>query len=163
MKACMMLMTPGPRITTNSAGKRQNSVGNRILMGTFWACSSARCRRRIRISFACSRSTCPTGTPRSDACTTDEAKPRSSGIEVRLAIARSASERDLPMRISWSTRAASPAIGPPAVAGDLGQRPVEALSGLDADGQGVQDVGQGGPQAVLALDADVVDGEVGAE
>src|SRR5256714_343949 len=52
---------------------------------------------------------------------------------------------------------------PPAVAGDLGQRPVEALPGLDADGQGVQDVGQRGPQAVLALDADVVDGQVGAE
>jgi uncharacterized protein YjbI with pentapeptide repeats len=53
----MMLMTPGPMITTNSAGKRQNNVGNKILTGTFCASSSARCRRRVRISRACSRST----------------------------------------------------------------------------------------------------------
>ena len=45
----MIRGTAGPRMTTNSAGKMRNTIGNSILIGAFCAASSARCRRRIRI------------------------------------------------------------------------------------------------------------------
>ena len=40
-KTSAMRMMAGPRITTNRAGKIQKSTGNRTLMGTFMARSSA--------------------------------------------------------------------------------------------------------------------------
>jgi hypothetical protein len=51
-KASTMRMIAGPRITTNKAGKIQKSTGNRTLMGTFIARSSANWRRLIRMSLA---------------------------------------------------------------------------------------------------------------
>ena len=51
-KTSAMRMMAGPRITTNNAGKIQKSTGNRTLMGTFIARSSASWRRLILMSLA---------------------------------------------------------------------------------------------------------------
>jgi hypothetical protein len=51
-KTSAMRMMAGPRITTNKAGKIQKSTGNRTLMGTFMARSSASWRRLTRMSLA---------------------------------------------------------------------------------------------------------------
>ncbi len=42
LKESMIVMTPGPMMTMNSAGKMHSSSGKRIFTVTFWACSSAR-------------------------------------------------------------------------------------------------------------------------
>ncbi len=52
-----------PEHDHNDDRKGQNTNANSIFAGTFWANSSARCRRRIRICVVCSSNTLTTETP----------------------------------------------------------------------------------------------------
>ena len=79
VKASMILMAAGPRITMNSAGRMQKISGKRIFTGTFCASSSARCERLIRISRACTRSTLAMGMPKASACTIAVTNPLQLG------------------------------------------------------------------------------------
>ncbi len=109
---------------------------------TFWAFSSAFCRRDephalgLLAQHGGDRQAEPVGLD--DALT----KFLTSGSVTRSPIAAKASPRDLPIWISESTRANSPAIGPSIVRATWSQRGVEALTRLDADGQHVERVGQ---------------------
>ena len=96
----------------NSAGRTSIISGKRIFTGTFCACSSARCRRRVRISPACSASTPEIGTPSASAWTIAATKCCTSCALTRSTSAWNASRRVLPICISWSTRWNSPASGP---------------------------------------------------
>ena len=95
----------------NRQGRMQKISGSRILTGTFWACSSARWRRLVRISrpapAAPGRSGCRRRRP---APSGDEA------LDLRQwrALAEGAQRRarPSPICISWSTRANSSASGP---------------------------------------------------
>src|SRR4029077_8147280 len=66
LSACMMEMTAGPRMTTNSAGKIMKTSGKSILIGAFCACCSTAARRRLRISIARLRRIAPIDTPSSE-------------------------------------------------------------------------------------------------
>ena len=52
-KLSLIVRNAGPRTTTNSAGRMQNTSGKTIFTGIFIACSSARARRLSRSSSAC--------------------------------------------------------------------------------------------------------------
>src|SRR6266568_145561 len=109
---CAMEITPGPTMITSRAGNRQVTSGNMIFTGTFCARSSARWRRRTRISADCSRSTRATGMPSSPACTRAPTNARNSGTVVLATMPRSAWVRDSPICISCSVLANSSASGP---------------------------------------------------
>ena len=101
------------------------------------------------------------GRPSRSAWTRALTKVFTSGAVVRSPSEAKASPRDLPIWISERTRANSPPIGPVDGAGDLEDRGVEALTGLDADGEHVERVGQALPHLLLPLQASVVEEEVG--
>ena len=76
---------------------------------------------------------------------------RSSGTSLRSAIARSASARVEPMRISCSMRRNSSDSGPGTAVRRAVERLLEAEAGLDRDDEQVEDVGQLARDLVLAL------------
>ena len=150
--------------TTNSAGNRQPTSGNRIFTGTFCAFSSARCRRRTRISLACSRSTLGDG----DAQLAGLDQGRDEGPQLRRpwsgrpapAAPRVRRLADLHLLQRAGELGGQRPIG---VARHLGERGVEAETGLHADGEHVHRVRQRQPDARLPLEARVVQQHVGQE
>ena len=56
----MNLITAGPMVTTQIAGKMQNTSGKTILTPVLAAASSARWRRLVRTVSECTRSDCAT-------------------------------------------------------------------------------------------------------
>ena len=62
-------MTAGPIVTTQIAGKMQNTSGNTILTPVFAAASSARWRRLVRSVSEWTRSDCATLVPNLSVCT----------------------------------------------------------------------------------------------
>ena len=82
------------------------------------------------------------GRPSRSACTRRCTKFFTSGTLVRSPREANASPRDLPIWISESTRANSPAIGARDGAGHLHERRVETLPGLDTDREHVEGVGE---------------------
>ena len=99
-----MLIIAGPRMTTKIEGKMQNTSGNSIFTGAFCAFSCALSRRLMRISSACERRRREMETPKVSAWSMARMKLRSSGTSLRSAMARSASARVDPIRISCSMR-----------------------------------------------------------
>src|SRR5947207_8075357 len=59
----MNLIAAGPIVTTQIAGKMQNTSGNTIFTPVLAAASSARCRRLVRTVSECTRSDCATLVP----------------------------------------------------------------------------------------------------
>ena len=93
-------MRPGPRMTTNMAGKMQNTRGNTILMAVFAAASSARWRRFWRSTSECTRSDRPIEVPKRSVWISIVTSEAMSSTPVRSARWRSASSRGVPARIS---------------------------------------------------------------
>ena len=158
-KFSVMLMTAGPITTTNSAGKMQNTIGISIFTGAFWARSWASWRRLMRISSAWARSTRPIDTPKVSAWRMASTNERSSGTLVRCVdgphgVGPAGTGPDLAQH-------AGELVGQRAGHGGDGavERLLEAETGLDADGEQVEHVGQLDPDLVLALlDLAVEDG-----
>ena len=65
----MNLITAGPIVTTQIAGKMQKTSGKTILTPVFAAASSARCRRFVQTVSECTRSDCATLVPNLSVCT----------------------------------------------------------------------------------------------
>ena len=99
-------------MTTNSAGKMQNSTGNSTLIGTFMAFSSASWRRLRRIWLDWTRRTLAIDTPKMSACTIARTKAPSSGTLLRAARLRMASPRPRPSWTSCRVRDSSCDSGP---------------------------------------------------
>src|SRR5207247_11163072 len=112
LRACMMLMTAGPRITTNIDGKMKSTVGKSILIGAFIAFSSAAACRRRRESAAWTRRIRPRVVPSWSAWMIARVNADSSGASTRSDMRLSASERIAPSRISESVSPNSSARGP---------------------------------------------------
>ncbi len=132
----------GPFAAMNKQGKMQKINGKRIFTGTFWACSSARCERLIRISRAWTRSTLAIGMPNASACTIADAN--CSQVGQVGAIAHGAdglgpADPDLHLLQDAEELAGQ---RPLAVASHLGEGAVEGESRLDRDRQQVEGVGQ---------------------
>ena len=65
----MNLIAAGPIVTTQIAGKMQNTSGKTILTPVLAAASSARWRRLVRSVSECTRSDCATLVPNLSVCT----------------------------------------------------------------------------------------------
>src|SRR5207245_1159059 len=79
-----IVITAGPRTTTNSAGRMKVTSGKTILTGSFPAFSRAHWRRRSLISWACVRRTRPIGIPSASACTSASTKFDTSCTSMRV-------------------------------------------------------------------------------
>ena len=111
----MMLIPAGPSTTMNRHGRMKITIGNRILTGSFIACSSACWRRLRRSSEAWICRVWATGTPSFSAWARALTIWRSSGTRTRSDSAASAAPRGTPARVSCTTRASSEASGPSVV------------------------------------------------
>ena len=141
----------------------QKISGMVIFTGTCWAFSSARWRRLTRISADCTRSTCATGMPNESACTMAPTKVRTSATLVRSPSAAQrvgAALADLHLAQHPGELVGERALG---VAGHLLDGGVEAESGLDADGEQVDGVGEVALQPLGALVGALVEVEVRGE
>src|SRR5439155_12768002 len=92
--------TAGPSRMRNMAGKIRKMSGKRILIGAFWARSSAEARRRLRISPARFRMISPIETPSVCPWRTDRTNERIAGVSARVSMLRSASSAESPMLCS---------------------------------------------------------------
>src|SRR5262245_57703919 len=94
------LMAAGPMVTTQIAGKMQNTSGNTIFTPVLAAASSARWRRLVRSVSEWTRSERATLVPNLSVWISIAASDDRSSTPVRSARLRSASERPLPARSS---------------------------------------------------------------
>ena len=147
------LIAAGPIVTTQIAGKMQNTSGNTIFTPVFAAASSARCRRLVRSVSECTRSDCATLVPNLSVCTSiatsDDDVVDAGAVGRGCAAPRT---RALPARSSrLISRSSSAQIGvrEGQLLADALNRLVEAEAGLDADDQQVERVGQAETDAVL--------------
>src|SRR6185436_2143960 len=108
-RTCTNLIAAGPIVTTQIAGKMQNTSGKTILTPVFAAASSARCLRLVRSVSDWTRSDCATLVPNLSVWTSIATSDEMSSTPVRVARLRSASVRALPARSSRLIIRSSPA------------------------------------------------------
>src|SRR5204862_8172899 len=102
------LMAAGPMVTTQIAGKMQNTSGKTIFTPVLAAASSARCRRLVRSVSEWTRSERATLVPNLSVWISIAASDERSSTPVRSARLRSASPRPLPARSSRLISRSSP-------------------------------------------------------
>jgi hypothetical protein len=145
----MMLMIPGPSTTMKIAGNRQKMSGNRILIGTFWA--------GLLTQHVRDRHTQLGGLD-------DDGAERPQLVDVRTLAERPQSVHTRPSNLHLLEDAGELAgHRSAAVPGELGQGGVEAQTGLDADRQRIEDVGQRAGDLLLPVVRELVDDQVGGE
>ena len=140
-------------VTTQIAGKMQNTSGNTIFTPVLAAASSARWRRLVRSVSEWTRSDRATLVPNLSVWISMAASDDRSSTPVRSARLRSASARALPARSSrLISRSSSDSSGCANASSSPTRwmRLVEAQAGLDAHHQQVERVGQRQADAVLA-------------
>ena len=136
-----------------SIATKMNTVGNSILSGALFACSSALWSRRSRMPSACTRSVSARPVPKRSVWISIATSELTSATPVRSASARSASVVLLPARVS--KLASSNSDGEDRMRGAEVLRHaleagVDAEARLDAHDHQVERVGQREPERLLA-------------